>query len=85
MAPTPSDPLTLSSSAFSKDIAYGTDGVVYAAKAAVAGFDKLQNTAENKVFIVTGNILPFIPAVTKYLTLGVQKKASAYLVSTCPS
>jgi hypothetical protein len=52
--------------------------VYVAAQHAVAGFRKLQEGP--RAFIFTGNLLPFVPPMTPYFALNVQKRIAAAVV-----
>jgi len=77
--PTSKDPLSIPLTSFVHDQAVGVNGVFALAQCAIRGFDQLPTTIP-RVFIVTGNLLPFVAAVPNMVTLGTQKVASAYLV-----
>jgi hypothetical protein len=75
------DPLSgLSINDFEKALNVGTISVWSAAQAAMRGWKKLP-TSTPKTFIFTGNLLPWAP-VPRWVTLGVQKAASAHLIET---
>ncbi|KDQ52430.1 hypothetical protein JAAARDRAFT_198347 [Jaapia argillacea MUCL 33604] len=76
--PVPNDPLSLPLSEFEDNLKLGA-GVFPAAQSALSGFRRLPGDLP-KVFINTGNILPFIPAVPSYFGLGIQKKLESHLV-----
>jgi NAD(P)-dependent dehydrogenase (short-subunit alcohol dehydrogenase family) len=75
--PKTADPFGLPFDAF-ESIADGGVGVYAAVQGAVAGFRKV--AGHPRVFIVTGNLLPFVPARADYFALGVQKRVAAALV-----
>ncbi|EJD54179.1 putative short-chain dehydrogenase [Auricularia subglabra TFB-10046 SS5] len=78
--PKDNDPLTVSVEDFTNDVAFGTYGLFASAQEAVAAFRKAPKD-EPKVFIDTGNILPFVPANRPiFITLGTSKKAAAYQI-----
>ncbi|KDQ52431.1 hypothetical protein JAAARDRAFT_61970 [Jaapia argillacea MUCL 33604] len=83
LLPVSKDPLSLPRSDFEEAIAVGT-GVFTAAQQALAGFRSSQSDLP-KVFIVTGNIMPFGRASPAFMTVGVQKKLSAHIVELCAS
>ncbi|KZV92919.1 NAD(P)-binding protein [Exidia glandulosa HHB12029] len=74
------DPLTIPVNKFADDVAFGTSGLFAAAQEAVAAFRKTPKD-QPKVFIATGNILPFVPANRPFfISLAVAKKAAAYQI-----
>lgn len=69
---------------FLRDTAIGA-GIFVAAQKALEGFRSfsLKDSDTPRVFIVTGNALPYFPPVfPKFVGLGVQKEIAAYLVET---
>ncbi|KAF9029130.1 hypothetical protein BDZ89DRAFT_1159984 [Hymenopellis radicata] len=75
------DPLSLPLSAYIQANSV-TTSVYLAAQEALASFRSPIHSDSPKVFIVTGNLLAFIPAApltASYLVLGVQKRVEAYL------
>ena len=66
-------------SSFIADQQVGTSSLYALAQAAVAGFDKLPSSVP-RVFIATGNLLPFIDPIPNFVTLGPQKVSSVHLV-----
>ncbi|TFK37577.1 hypothetical protein BDQ12DRAFT_146112 [Crucibulum laeve] len=74
----PGSPLSLPADGFESSATIGLN-VFYAAQEALTGFRSLKSGP--KAFIVTGNLLPFIPATNPlYFGLGTQKTISAKLV-----
>ncbi|KAM0415853.1 hypothetical protein ACHAPT_013164 [Fusarium lateritium] len=79
MAPDNADPIQVSVSDFSADLAINTTSVLQLLQLAISGFVKLPDSA-SKTFIYTGNkanLQPFPP----FLSLGVGKAASSHLIS----
>ncbi|EPQ55643.1 hypothetical protein GLOTRDRAFT_21723, partial [Gloeophyllum trabeum ATCC 11539] len=87
-APNPADPLSLPYTDFAAGVATGA-GVLAAAQHALAGFRSLKQSDPDaahhapKVFITTGNIMPFRPAIPLFATLAAQKKVSAHVMELC--
>lgn len=75
----PSDPLSVPLAEVKTIGEAGINSVWEAARFATAGFAKLPPGVP-KVFILTGNALPFLPPVPGFLTLGLGKGPSAYLI-----
>jgi len=80
-APTdPTDPLSLPLEDFTEAVFTGL-GVFVAAQQALPGFRSETHKDSTKTFIVTGNLLPFLPPTSpSYLGLDTQKSIQARLV-----
>jgi hypothetical protein len=73
------DPLAdLTVKDFEEAFKVGTISVWSAAQSTMKGWKKLHSSTP-KTFIYTGNLLPWAP-VPKWITLGVQKAATAHLI-----
>ncbi|KAF2500524.1 putative short-chain dehydrogenase [Lophium mytilinum] len=75
----PSDPFSAGAEAFAADVAVNSVGGFVALQEAVAAFKTVDDASTPKVFIATGNVLPFKPVVFAG-TLGAGKAALAHLV-----
>ena len=78
--PDPTDPLSLPLENFKEAVFIGL-GVFVAAQQALPGFRSETHKDSTKTFIVTGNLLPFLPPTSpSYLGLDTQKSIQARLV-----
>jgi NAD(P)-dependent dehydrogenase (short-subunit alcohol dehydrogenase family) len=78
--PDPTDPLSLPLENFKEAVFIGL-GVFVAAQQALPGFRSATHKDSTKTFIVTGNLLPFIPPTShSYFGLDTQKSIQARLV-----
>ncbi|KAE8831618.1 hypothetical protein HRS9139_05860 [Pyrenophora teres f. teres] len=77
----PTNPLSIPTENFEKDLNVNTVSAYVAAQEAVKGWEALGNEGGNKTFVFTGNMLnqKVIP-MPNFLTLGVGKSASAHWV-----
>ncbi|KZT25085.1 putative short-chain dehydrogenase [Neolentinus lepideus HHB14362 ss-1] len=80
--PDVNDPLSLAYPDFISSVAIGA-GVFAAAREALAGFRAMKDSDLPKVFITTGNVLPFKPVRPFFATLACQKKVSAHVMELC--
>lgn len=75
----PTNPFSAGAEAFAADVAVNSVGGFVALQEAVAAFGTVDDASTPKVFIATGNVLPFKPNVFAG-TLGAGKAALAHLV-----
>ncbi|TFK47115.1 hypothetical protein OE88DRAFT_1738808 [Heliocybe sulcata] len=80
--PDVNDPLELPYADFAGSVSIGA-GVFAVAREALAGFRHMKDSDSPKVFITTGNVLPFKPARPFFATLACQKKVSAHVMELC--
>ena len=78
--PDPEDPFSVPSEQINKDIQAGGLSIYTALQEANKGFASLSRSAP-RVFIVTGNVLPWVDPIAKFTGGQIEKKIGYYLIN----